>query len=105
MGIRTWACLMGQSQDDLIEFERFLVVELEGGVLVDFLQIAIADDKHVQFRSHKTTEGIFRCTDDGFAPHIKACIDDDGATCEFFEALDQRVVFRIGVFVHGLNAR
>lgn len=38
---------MERLQDELIEFEGVLVIELEGGVLVDFLQIAITDDKHV----------------------------------------------------------
>src|SRR6266403_1878855 len=89
----------------LIQLEDVLVIEFQVGILLFLFEITILDNENIQFRPHETSKRVLRIAYDRFSSHVKARVDEHGATRQLLEARKQRMIFRIGRFVDGLNAR
>src|SRR5258708_7307118 len=88
-----------------VEPKRILIVELEGGVLVSFLQIKIANGEHVKLCTHKAAKRVFWRAYDRLPAHIEAGIDQNGAAGLSLECGQQGMEARVGLGVNGLNPR
>src|SRR5689334_11489764 len=74
-----------------IRFECLAVVQLQRGILLRFLQHAIADHEHIELVAHEAAEGIFRRAHDRLAADVETGVDQYGASGQFLEAGQQAV--------------
>src|SRR5207244_7628539 len=88
-----------------IEFEFVLVVKLERGILLLFLEHAVANDQSLYFAPHEATERVLGRADDGLASHVETGIDQHRAASALLERFEQRMKPRVGLTVDCLDAR
>ena len=75
------------------------------GLLLVFLQDAILQNQNIDRGAHETAVRVFGGAYDRLAAYVERRIDQQAATRFGFERLNQPVIARIGLLVHGLNAR
>src|SRR4051794_40798164 len=88
-----------------VGLEDIPVFRPESRILPCLVEHAVADHERLEVASHETAEGVLGRAHDGLAAHIEARVDEDGTTRARLERRQQRVKTRIGVPVHGLDAR
>src|SRR5262245_30253251 len=88
-----------------VELELVLVVLRQRRVLALLAQEAVAHREALDLGAHEAAERVLGRADDRLAAHVEAGVDDHRAAGLLLEALDQRVVLRIGLLVHRLHAR
>ncbi len=71
--------------------------------LLLFFEQKIPHDQVIHFGPHKTAIGVLRGADDGLAPDVEAGVDDQAIAGALPEGLDQLPVFRMNLFVDGLD--
>ena len=81
-----------------------LIVAHQVSILLRLAQDTVSNREKIDLRSHEAAEGVFRRADDRLAAHIEAGVDEHRAAGQRLEAADQRVIARIGLRVHGLDA-
>ena len=73
-------------------------------VLLFLFEVAVSNYQNFSLRSHKASKSVFRGGDDWFTAHIEAGVDDHWASSQLLEAADQRMIARVGIGVHCLDA-
>ena len=64
----------------------------------------VFEHQDIHLGTEKAAQGIFGCTDDGFAPDVEAGVDQNGAAGLFFEASKESGQPWIALFIDGLQA-
>src|SRR5690606_18539250 len=88
-----------------IELELGFVTGLEGWVLLRLVEQHVLDGEVFDFSTHEAVKTILRRAHDGLAAHIEARVHHDRAIRKRLEARKQRVITRIRLSMHRLNAR
>ena len=74
------------------------------GILTRFVKKAVADCQGIDRGSHEASPRVFRCAHDRLAAHVEAGIDEDRASGALAEGAEQRMVARVSLAMHRLNA-
>jgi hypothetical protein len=89
----------------LIRFERVLVIDAQRRILVLIPRNAVAGNQKLNIGPHEAAERVFWGTDDQFASHIKAGIDQNRASGPRLENSKQCMLTRFYFLMNGLNTR
>src|SRR5438105_2185976 len=92
------------SSKSSVELEARCVVLLELAILLFLSQKTVSYGKRLDLRAHEAAERVLRGTDDGLASDIETGIDQYGTVRAPLELSQKRVIPRIGLLVHGLDA-
>ena len=67
------------------------------------MQHDVSKHQYIHLRSHETSVRIIGAAYDRLITNVEACIDQDGASCERLERLQQSIELRVAVRADGLD--